>query len=78
VGTVQCEVVTDGVQNLDCKLLTDSGQTNGELISDSGQNVQCEVLSDSGQTLYGKVLTDIKGITNWYLQRVCIQYSVMY
>jgi len=78
VGTVQCEVVTDGGQDLHCKLLTDSGHTNGELLSNSGQIVQSEALTDSGQTLYGKVLTDSERINDRYLQRVCIHYSVMY
>jgi len=48
VGTVKCEVVTDVGQDLHCKLLTDSGQANGDLLSDSGQTVQCDVLTDSG------------------------------
>ena len=55
----QCNQQSGDSEQMDCEVLTDSGQTvECEVLTGRGQTVECEVLTDSGQTVECEVLTD--------------------
>ena len=51
------DIVIETQQTVQCKVLTDSGQTveGSSGHSDTEQTVQCEVLTDSGQSVEGSI-----------------------